>query len=138
MLAPEFQPSPAPVILPRVLTILSNSPKKCNAQKSSIIQTLTPPNSLLVDLTTTDTGSNFNSEVESFPRSSSYRRKRARNNESCRVSRKKKKTVRSEAEEKLHFLTEDNDAMRIKIAELEKKVKETRAILLCQMTGKSP
>lgn len=69
-------------------------------------------------------------------RTCSYIRKRSRNNEACRESRKKRKVQRVEASEKVDQLTADNDRLRRQISQLEVEVRETRATLLAKMTGK--
>nr|XP_018672756.1 transcription factor protein isoform X2 [Ciona intestinalis] len=64
-------------------------------------------------------------------------RKRDRNNAACRESRKKKKMKLVEAEMEVVRLVEDNEVQRLKIARLEVEVKETKALLLSKMTGKT-
>ncbi|XP_078483891.1 transcription factor protein isoform X2 [Ciona intestinalis] len=64
-------------------------------------------------------------------------RKRDRNNAACRESRKKKKMKLVEAEIEVVRLVEDNEVQRLKIAQLEVEVKETKALLLSKMTGKT-
>nr|CAB3254096.1 transcription factor protein [Phallusia mammillata] len=95
------------------------------------------PQNVVVDLTKEEPATSASIETPKMKRTSSYIRKRSKNNEACRESRKKRKVQRDEAAEKMQELTDDNELLRKKIVELEQEVKETRATLLTEMTGKS-
>ena len=68
-------------------------------------------------------------------RTTSYKRKRDRNNQACRESRKKRKVKQTEAEEKVKDLTKENEDLREQIKRLEKEVKFSNELLVSKITA---